>query len=152
MCYTLCLTSLVLPQYKLAAKQPLSFLALLEKSPSAWSLPHWRHPVSGCDLQRGSAVQHSSGSCPWQAIAQWPVVSPADFYEKRKRLSRTKQTNERSNIYSRAVRQEVWNPEAIGNRVAGKTKDEEKYKHTVTHYRLPCNTISNIMIYKAYNL
>lgn len=104
------------PQYKLAARRPLPFLVMLKKSPSVWSLLRWQHPLLGCDLQRGSAAQHSFGSCPWQAIAQWPVVSPADFYEKRKRLSRRKQTNERSNIYSRAVRQEAWNPKASGGR------------------------------------
>lgn len=128
MCCTLCLLSLVFPQYKLAAKRPLPFLVMLKKSPSVWSLLQWQHPLWGCDLQRGRAVQHSFGSCPWQAIAQWPVVSPADFYEKRKRLSRRKQTNERSNIYSRAVRQEVWNPEASVGR------ENKTWGKIQTHY------------------
>lgn len=159
MCYILCLLSLVLPPYKLVAKWPLSFLVMLKKSPSVWNLPLWQHPLLGCDLLRGSAVQHNFGSCLWQAIAQWVAVSPADFYETRKRLSRRKLTNERSNIYSRAVRLEVWNPEASGNRVAGKTKHWVKYKHTIIHYRLPWKSTWYIIskrnqseIYKFFHL
>lgn len=82
---------LVPPGSELAAESPLSF-PVTEEIPLclAGSILR-RDPTCG-----GAALQSTIWViCPWQAIAQRPDISPADFYEKRKRLSGRKQTNER---------------------------------------------------------
>lgn len=103
---------LILPLIRAGNKRPLFIYSNNEEIPSCTE-PVTLAALPGCYLLRGSAVQLNRASSPWQAIIQWPHIYPTDFYEKRKRLSRRKQTNERmrrSNIYSRAW--EAWTPTA----------------------------------------
>lgn len=125
-----------------------------EEIPSARSLPHWQHPLLRCDLWEGSTAQLHFGQLPMTDChsTAWHVPSWLLREEEKTQQEKTdKWENERSNIYCRAVRQEVWYTGANGNRVAGKTKHRVQYKHTMMHCRLPCNMVSNSIIYQANN-
>lgn len=100
-----------------------------------------------CTAQLGQLPTTGYHSTAWR-LPSWLLWEE----EKTQREKTDKWGNERSNIYSRAVRQEVWNPGANGNRVAGKTKYGVKYKHRIIHCRLPCNMVSNSIIDHANNL